>query len=164
MSISASACTTPSMTSLMYWDRFSKGTRRVQQHGDLLKVKRLVLLCPQVLRKSFPSYLKQAEPGQTRAPIDLIRHVRLDWAEKRFQRLSLKVQLKNRRDTNRVLSVLGKTKVWSVLDLSRNKNQVLEFYNKVLRKKKRKSGLLPAATLNNISTQKHPKNYLICIQ
>lgn len=59
---------------------------------------------------------------------------------KRFQRLSLKVQLKNHGDTN-ILSVLGKTKVWSVLDLSRNKNQVLEFYNKVLRKKNKKENL-----------------------
>lgn len=60
--------------------------------------------------------------------------------------LSPTAQVKNRGDTSRVLSVLSKTKVWSVLDLSRNKNQVLEFYNKVLKKKK-KSGLLPAATL-----------------
>lgn len=84
MSISASACTTPSVTSLMYWDRFSKGTRRVQEHRGLLKVKGLVLLCPQVLRKSFPSYLKQAEPGQTRARMDWTRHARLDWAVKTF--------------------------------------------------------------------------------
>lgn len=62
----------------------SKGTRRVQELGDLLKVQGLLLLCPQVLRKSFPSYLKQTEPGQTRALIYLIRHACLDWAEKTF--------------------------------------------------------------------------------
>lgn len=166
MSISASACTTPSMTSLMYQDRFSKGTRRVQEHNGLLKVKGLVLLCPQVLRKSL-SFLSSRQSQVRRGHGSTGSGTCTSTGRrKRFQRLSLKVQLKNRGDTNRVLSVLGKTKVWSVLDLSRNKNQVLEFYNKVLRrkKKKRKSGLLPAATLNNISTQKHPKNYLICIQ
>lgn len=144
MSISASARAAPSVTSLTYRERFSKGTRRAQEHGGLLKVKGLVLLRPSVLRKSFPSYLKQAEPeacphGQgsrghgsgTRASAG---------RRKRFQRLSLMVQLKNRGDTNRVLSVLSKTKVWSVLDLSRNKNQVLEFYNKVLKKKKKNLG------------------------
>lgn len=46
MSNSASACTTPSVTSLTYQGRLSKGTSRVQEHGDLLKVKGLVLLCP----------------------------------------------------------------------------------------------------------------------
>lgn len=59
--------------------------------------------------------------------------------------LSLLPASKTMGGSGRVLSVLSKTEVWSVLDLSRNKNQVLEFYNKVLKKKK--SGLLPAATL-----------------
>lgn len=164
MSISASACTTPSMTSLMYRDRFSKGTRRVQEHGGLLKVKGLVLLCPQVLRKSFPSYLKQAEPGQMRAWIDWIRHACLDWAEKTFSTFVPKGPVEKPRGHKQSPVGIGQNKSLVCAGLIQKQKPSAWILQQSLKKKKRKSGLLPAATLNNISTQKHPKNYLICIQ
>lgn len=154
---------TPSTTSLMYWD-ILKAPGGFRSLGIYWKSRGSCSSVHRYLENPFlpiSSRQSQVRLGHWSTWSGMRA---LTGQRKRFQRLSLKVQLKNCGDTNRVLLVLGKTKVWSVLDLSRNKNQVLEFYNKVLRKKKRKSGLLPAATLNNISTQKHPKNYLICIQ
>lgn len=165
MSLSASACTTPSMTSLMYWDRFSEGTRRLQEHGGLLKVKGLVLLCPQVLRNPFLPISSRQSQVRRGHGLTGSGTCTSTGRRKHFQRLSLKVQLKNHGDTNRALFwYWAKQKSGLCWIYPETKTKCSNFTTKSKGKEKRKSGLLPAATLNNISTQKHPKNYLICIQ
>lgn len=169
MCISVSACTIPSFASLMDRERFFKGTTRFQEHRISQKSTGWCSSIHKCLENPFHSIslLQQAES-------DICLHGVME-AQSRDQAcapqpggedvlnvLSPTAQVKNRGDTSRVLSVLSKTKVWSVLDLSRNKNQVLEFYNKVLKKKK--IWVAACSHSNNISTQKHPKNYLICIQ
>lgn len=91
----------------------------------------------------------------------------LDWAEKTFSAFVPKGPVEKPRGHKQSPVGIGQNKSLvcaGFIQKQKPSAWILQQSLKEKKKKKRKSGLLPAATLNNISTQKHPKNYLICIQ